>query len=60
MLHPHPKFVHLCEVLEYKLDRIHDSVGVPARDKATITSERAQQEEYDQIRVSSLQYQAEA
>ena len=33
MLHSHPKFVHFCEVLEYKLYSIRDSVCIPAEVK---------------------------
>lgn len=34
MLHPHPKFVHFREVLEYKLYSICDSVGISATEEA--------------------------
>lgn len=33
MLHPDPKFVHFSEILEYKLNSIHDSISIPVRVK---------------------------
>lgn len=33
MLHPHPKFVHLGEILEHKLNSISDCIGIPAKVK---------------------------
>lgn len=36
MLHPHPKFVHLCEILKYEIYSIHDSVTVTAQVKEII------------------------
>lgn len=31
VLHPHPKFVHLCEILKYKFHSIHHIAPFPAR-----------------------------